>query len=141
MEIALQLYCMEDNDYNNDGYNYYNGYNIYGSNNNGYNNNIVEELEYELQLLWTTFSSLFTKLTSPPPAAINVVTPSHRTAIPRATSNTATPFINAIFDTTSSGGVHCLSLHLHNVLGIPLPPPKMSQSNSPHLHTSTLAYH
>ena len=48
MEIALQLYSMEDDDYSNDGYDNYNGYNNYGSNNNGYGNNIVEELEYEL---------------------------------------------------------------------------------------------
>jgi hypothetical protein len=75
---------------------------------------------------------------SPPPAATNVATPPYRTAVPWATSNAAiTPFIITIFDPTSSGGV----LHLHKVLGLPLPPPKTSQSNSPRLHTTTLAYH
>ena len=56
-------------------------------------------------------------------------------------SPTQIPLTNAIFDTTSSGGVHCLRFHLHNVLGIPFPPPKTSQSNSPSRHTSTLVYH
>jgi hypothetical protein len=75
---------------------------------------------------------------SPPPAATNVVTPPYQTAVPRAISNAAiTPIVIAIFDPTSSGGV----LHLHNVLGLPFPPPKTSRSNSPRLHTSTLVYH
>ncbi len=42
LEIALQLYSLEDDYYDN------NGYDNYASNNNGYLNNIVEELEYEL---------------------------------------------------------------------------------------------
>ena len=56
-------------------------------------------------------------------------------AVPRATSNKS----NLIFDTTSSGAV----LHLHNVLGLPLPPPQVSRYTIPRqrLHTSTLVYH
>ena len=48
---------MEDDDYDDDRYN------NYASNDKGYDNNIVEELEYDLQLLWDTFLSLTTNHT------------------------------------------------------------------------------
>ena len=85
---------MEDYDYNNNGYNNFDGYDNYGSNDNGYNNNIVEELEYELQLLWTTFLSLYTELTSAGQKLDKLL----------GTSTTQTPFAIAIFDSASSGG-------------------------------------
>ena len=31
-----------------------------------------------------------------------------------------------IFDSASSSGVQCLLIHLHSILGLPLPPPKLS---------------
>ena len=53
------------------------------------------------------------------------------------TSTIQHPVTIAIFDTTSSGGVHCEHLHLHKVLGLPLPPPNVNQYNMPRLRLYT----
>ena len=123
MEIALQLYSMGDDDYNDDGYDNYDGYNNYGSNDYGYYNNIVEELEYELQLLWTTFLSIYTKHTFV----------GHRLDQERTTTSPQS------FKLVDPGGVHSTSagrvtsgrLHLYNLFGITIPPPTVSRYNQP----------
>ena len=52
---------MEDDDYEDDDYD---DCDNYSSNYNGYGNNIVEKLEYNLQLLWETFLSITINQTS-----------------------------------------------------------------------------
>ncbi len=47
------------------------------------------------------------------------------------------PLTIKIVGSTSSGGVHYNRFHLHTVLGLPLPPPKMNIFNQPHLRFHT----
>ena len=47
------------------------------------------------------------------------------------------PLTIKIVGSTSSGGVHYDRFHLHTVLGLPLPPLKMSIFNQPHLRFHT----
>jgi len=127
LEIALQLYSLEDDYYDN------NGYDNYASNNNGYLNNIVEELEYELQLLWDTFSSLTTTHTFIGHQLYQLV------------RTTTSPQLFKLVGSKSPGGVHststgrvnCGRLHLYTVFGLTPPAPTVSRFNQPRLRLHT----
>jgi len=127
-------------DYDNDYYNYeddgfYNddGYHSHSLHNDSYNTTgikkIVEKFEHDLQLLWDTFLSLYTKH--------NFL--GHRLDHVVCTTTSPQPF-KLVGSTsprgvqyTSLGRVHCGNLHLHKVLGLPLTPPTVSRYNQPRL--------
>ena len=91
----------------------------------------MEELEYELQLLWTTFSSIFTNHTFVGHQLDHLI---RTTTSPQPFKLVGTP---GGVHSTSTGRVHCGRIHLHKVLGLPLPSPKMSRFNQPHLRIHT----
>ena len=121
LEIALQLYSMEDDAYNNDDYD-----------DDDYDttkiDKVVEECEHNLYLLWDTFLSL---------TSYSHTFVGHQLDHLVRTTTSPQPF--KLVGPTSPGGVlstttgrvHCGRNHLYKLFGLPLPPPKMTRCNPP----------
>ena len=117
---------------------YDDGYNNNSCNGNGNDNNfdnkIAENFEDEILLFWDTFSAdiwdLTTRINS---LSTTIICDSHRFDHLLRVPTPLQPFTITIVGSTSSGGVHYDRCHLHTVLGLPLPPPKMNPFNQHHL--------
>ena len=115
-----------------DGYNN-NSCNGNGNNNN-FNNDIAENFEDEIILFWDTFSADIRDLTTQINSlSTTIICDSHRLDHLLRIPTPLQPFTITIVGSTSSGGVHYDRFHLHTVLGLPLPPPKMNPFNQHHL--------